>query len=141
MYDIASLKSYIAVQEADKTAVQYHTRQVELKDQYNPPHHNELRPDTELQHNAVYDLSRSVTTAENWTVEDGATAEIYIDCTTTAYNVNWPNSWIWGDSGVFKVSESTLYKPALALGTVTCVVVRKHGNDVIAHVEYIIDKN
>lgn len=94
-----------------------------------------------LKHNHVYEINESVTEEQLWTVQQGATAEIYIDCTITAYNVNWPNSWIWGDSGVFKVSESTLYKPALALGTVTCVVVRKHGNDVIAHVEYVIDKN
>lgn len=57
-----------------------------------PPEHITLVDHTVLKHNKVYDLARNVTTTggEDWTVQPGATAEIYIDCTTTAYNVNWP---------------------------------------------------
>lgn len=57
-----------------------------------PPEHITLVDHTVLKHNRVYDLARNVTTTggEDWAVQQGATAEIYIDCTTTAYNVIWP---------------------------------------------------
>lgn len=94
-----------------------------------------------LKHNHVYTIDGDVTYQQDWTVQPGATAEIYVDCTATAYNVNWPDSWIWGDSSVFKASQSVAAQPELKLGTETCVVVRNHNGRIIAHVEYIIDNN